>query len=498
MRIIIFLSLLFLISPVFTLESSLQENFSSRLAVSQAGRFSVLYSSPLMMDKKESLKLTNFIAYQDIFDKHSVFIGAIPGEDELSSICKNPVFLENEKIEHISSLNNRDIHYFISDRYKGCVVYLNKNISVLIAETPKPFVNQAGEKIRHIGIVGQADNINKLKYKIYFDIAAQDYFFNLLQISQTFSPFANDVDWNLIKSEGMKFIGNETETCRGLSAAAKFLLPELIKKDFHSFITMHGLGSSFCPASSIKEDEDMKKWFAIPEETRNKIVKYIGKFHGYELDQHIAYLLVPAIETYDPAIINEKITEGRNELNHANINNACGIIVDLRFNIGGNNVPMILTLSSLLFSGKLFNLDQFTPIYLSEDKNKLFVNNSHDIYGKYDGNTLNKNISISVAILTNWMTSSSGSITSLVLRDNTSPVRVFGSKTSATTSVNAAFYLLDGNVLNLTVDRIYHKNGNRVPLRLPVDEEIPDENPEIIFSSTDNALITAKIIIHPA
>jgi hypothetical protein len=112
-----------------------------------------------------------------------------------------------------------------------------KNKSALIVEIPKPFTSQEGEKIKHVGIVADAKEINKLKNNISFYISAKDYFLNLLQLSQTFSPFSKKINWHSIKNQGMEFIGNETVTCRGLSAAAKFLIPALNKQDLHSVIT---------------------------------------------------------------------------------------------------------------------------------------------------------------------------------------------------------------------------------------------------------------------
>src|SRR5471030_2883218 len=71
----------------------MSENISSPIAISQTGRFAIEYYSPLSIDKNESLNLTNFIAYQEVSTKKQIIIGAISGEENLSFICKHPIFL---------------------------------------------------------------------------------------------------------------------------------------------------------------------------------------------------------------------------------------------------------------------------------------------------------------------------------------------------------------------------------------------------------------------
>lgn len=458
------------------------EIISSHVAVSQTGRFSVSYDSPLIIDKEGSVNLGNFIAYQAIATKNQIMIGAIPGDDELNYACKHPAFLQHEKIADVATIDNGSIHYFNTNQYNGCLINFNKNQSAIIVAVPKPFISQGGENVKLIGIVGNIADLNKLKINISFYISAKDFFINLLQLSQAFSPFNKEINWDSIKNQGLEFIGSETKTCRGLSAAAKFLIPALNKLDLHSFISLNGLGTASCPTAPLPENDSMKKWLAVPEATRKTIINYSSDFHGYELNQHIAYLYMPALDILDQESINKKIKNGREALIQANMDKACGVIVDLRFNYGGNLVPMLLTLGGILPSGKLFNIGENTAVYLSEDGNKLLVNTLDDIYGQYDGIIPNINRSKPVAILTNWITASSGNVTGLALRDNVAQARVFGTKTSPTASVNATFYLIDGNTLNLMIDRLYNKNGNVVPLALSVDEETGEDNLETIFN----------------
>lgn len=487
------LSIFISITPAFAL-GDLSNNGAiySSSAVSQTGRFTLNYYSPLTIDKNRSLTLTSFIAYHAANANTKILIGAISGDENLAAVCKNPKFLKNENIAAISSMTNSDIQYFNTKSYKGCIINLDKNKSAIVVEIPQPFISQDGDKINHVGLVGNNGIISTLKHNISFQITAQDYYINLLQLSQTFSPFSKEIDWKNIKNQGLEFIGTETKTCRGLSAAVKYLIPPLRQHDFHSFISLKGLGTPSCPSAPIVEDDGLKRWLSVPKQTRNTIVKYTSDFHGYKLNKHIAYLYIPAIEAYDPDTINNKIKIGRAAIKKANADQSCGLIVDLRFNLGGSLQSMLLTLGNIIPSGKLFSLGKGSPIYLSDDGNNLFINPSRDFYGKYDGAISKKFRNIPIAILTNWMTASSGVLTSLALRDNSNVAKVFGTKTSPTASANTTFYLLDGNTLNLMIDRVYNKQDKMVPLNLSVDEEIEDNLQTIFDPNADMALIAAR------
>ena len=309
----------------------------------------------------------------------------------------------------------------------------------------------------------------------------------MLQISQAFSPFSQEINWNTISKQGIEWIGEETELCRGLAATAKFLIPVLNQYDFHSFVSIKGLGTDSCPNPAIPEDKDLLEWLSLPELIRNPIIKYMSDFHGRELNENVSYLYIPPIEAYDKKSINQSIEKGRKALLHSNIATKCGLIIDLRYNHGGNLQAMLLTLGGILPAGNLFSIGKDTEVSLSQDGNKLFP------YGSYDGSAPKLMRSKPVAIITNWMTNSSGELTRLALGDNIMTVKVFGSQTGASASANATFYLLDGNTLNLMVERIYNNQHEIVPLKLPVDEEIQD-NLETIFNYEKDESINAATI----
>jgi hypothetical protein len=117
MRMNIFLLLTLLTFPAFAQEGRIQdEMISSNIAVSQTGRFAVAYFSPLIIDKEGSTDLESFIAYQNIITKNKIIIGAIPGDYKLSYVCKNPTFLQHEKIADVSTINDSNIYYFTTSQ----------------------------------------------------------------------------------------------------------------------------------------------------------------------------------------------------------------------------------------------------------------------------------------------------------------------------------------------------------------------------------------------
>lgn len=495
MKKIIFLLLILIPASLLAVNLSLEKTLvSSQLAISQTGRFSVFWPSPLVLDGKKSLTLSNFLAYKSPENGDFLAMGEIPGNETLKTVCDNPLFLKRENIENAPFSGKSIPFYFMNNKYKGCLINLDKKISVVIAELPNPFVSQTGETISHVGIVSSPEKIKEVKNQISFRISAKDYFVSLLQISQTFSPFSEKINWNLVRSQGMTLIGREKASCWAVVAAARFLIPALNKHDFHSFITLNRSEASSCPPAPHPESEEIKKWLSIPESTRNSIIHYASSFHGKRLAHGISYLYIPSMDVFDPLEINKKITEGRKMLSQSGIETASGLIIDLRFNLGGSLVPMLLTISGNLPAAPLFGLGKSLPVSITQDRNTLLINSNYEsVYGKYSGKSPAIVRILPVAILTNWMTASSANIVSQVLRDHLSNVRVFGEMTSPTTSINTTFFLMDGNTLNLMVDRVYNKNGHIVPLRLPVDEEIKNQPAQTVFDEDRDLTLLSAI-----
>lgn len=308
-------------------------------------------------------------------------------------------------------------------------------------------------------------------------------------MGNTFSPISEALDWETIKNQGLKVIGKDKMLCKGLYAAAQFYVPEFHKRDSHTFISLQGLGSKNCPLPKIGLDENIQNWLKNPAANREKVIKYSQDIHGKNLNG-IVYLYVPAIEAYTPDKINEFVKQGRELLTQAQVNKAKGLIVDLRFNTGGDLKSMLLILGGILPKGRLMGLAANSFVSLSADGNHLLLDNQS--YAAYNGKKPLKLSNIPVAILINGITASSAEMTALSLKNNISNSKLFGTHSSAALSTNQTFFLWDGNTFSLMFERIYDKNGKPVPFILSVDYEIED-NLKTVFDPKNDRVIQKAV-----
>ncbi len=442
----------------------------SPIAITQTGKVAIDNKEDLTLDKELNLKLNEFTGYVNPRNStYQILLGPIFGKDKLEEICQHPDFLLSEHITQTLPIAKQK---YLKKPFQACLIELDSKRTAMVIKLPRQFTDQQGREVKFVGIVSDTSQVDKILSNISFSISAKDFYLNLLQIGNTFSPFTQQINWQEIKHKGLTDIGNNKEICRGLYAAGQYYLPKLNELDNHSFITLNGLGTEECPKPTIPLDKGMQKWQAVPTETRKRLINYTQNFHGKTYGK-ITYIYIPAIEAYSQEKIDEAVKKGREELNKANIKNSSGIIVDLRLNTGGDVKSMLLTLGGILPEGKVFGLDPKTFVVLSEKGNRLSIGN--ETYGNYSGEkpTLARNKP--VAILTNWITASSAEITALSLRRNTKQSKIFGSDTSGSLSTNQTFFLWDNNTLNLMFERIYDSHGNTAPLNLPVDNKMPDD-----------------------
>lgn len=456
----------------------------SPIVISHTAKVSVNVKEPMEIDKDSSLRLTEFISYTNRNKKHTILMGPIFSEkNDLDHLCKNPTFLVQENIH---SAIPSGLTYF-KKPYQGCFFTINQTQSAAIITHPNPFTDLQGRAINFVGIITESNRLTKTLSQISFKLSAKDYYISLLQIGSTFSPFAMQLNWQAIKQAGLNYIGKDKSICKGTYAAAQYFVPKLREIDHHTFISLDGLGSKDCPMPKVRMDTGMERWLAVPIITRNKIVEYSQHFHGKHIGK-ISYVYIPAIEAYSPDKINQAVAQGRKALADAKIVDASGIIIDLRFNTGGDEKSMLLTLGGLLPEGNVFGLDKNSFVKLSSDGNTLLLDNI--TYGQYTGGKPKKIKNIPVAILANWLTGSSAEITALSLKTNLKDSRLFGTDTSGALSTNQSFFLWDENVLNLMFTRIYKRDGKVAALNLTVDQEVHDQL-ESTFSDSDPVINSA-------
>ena len=143
--------------------SSNIESISYPYAVSQTGRFKINNTSPLVVDIKESLNLTKFLAFTELSTQQLILTGGIANDEKLKIICEHPTFLKNEKIADLPTVAESDIQYFNTKLYSGCQIRIDEKRSALIIARTDSFVSQDGELIKYVGVVSTTRKINDLK-----------------------------------------------------------------------------------------------------------------------------------------------------------------------------------------------------------------------------------------------------------------------------------------------------------------------------------------------
>lgn len=454
----------------------------SPLAISQNGKIAIDSKEDLTLDKETNLQLNEFTAY--ISPKNSsykILLGPVFGKDNLEAICQKPEFLLSENI--LGNLPKTKQKYF-NRPYKGCFLKLDDKRTAIVIKHPKPFTDQQGRDVKFVGIVTNTNRIDTTLKNIKYSINGKDLYTNLLQIGNTFSPFTNQINWQQIKREGLRYIGRDEEIGKGLYAAAVYYVPKLYALDHHSFISLDGLGTEKYPKPNVPLDKGMQKWLTVQPELRKRIIGETANFHSKNYG-NITYLYIPSIDAYSQDKIDEAVRKGREELKKANVEKSKGIIVDLRCNTGGDTKSMLLTLGGILPKGKIFGLNPKAFVSLTEDGNSLVVDN--EIYGKYSGDKPIMAKNKPVVILTNWLTASSAEITALTIKRNIKMSKIFGSNTSGCLSTNQTFFLWNNNSFNLMFEHIYDGQGNVAPLSLTVDREFPDDL-NTIFTDKDQTI----------
>lgn len=324
---------------------------------------------------------------------------------------------------------------------------------------------------------------------------AKETFMETLNYAQASSPFSDQINWNDIKAHGLSFIEGRQGGCVAASAIANVLVPPLFQLDHHSFVTLNGFDDD-CPLPDINNtSEEMSEWLNLDSNLRNSIRAYTGSFHGKRIGDY-SYVYVPAGYAWSQEDIDKRIKEGREALEDAQLDTSKGVILDFRHNWGGNNVPMLLALSTLLPDDILFKFSPDISISSDKDGNRLIMDYEGEItdYGKYDNSTPVRRLSKPAVILINGFTGSSGVISAYSLHNAIQQSIIVGETSSESLSVNESYPLPDGNYFNLMVLRVYNKDNLLAPLRLDVDRYVAHDYTQM-FGNKDPQIDVALSVL---
>jgi hypothetical protein len=249
------------------------------------------------------------------------------------------------------------------------------------------------------------------------------YLDEVLAVVEQHAYYADRVDWEASRAEAAEVAAGATTTADTYSFVLR-LIGEL--DDRHS---------GFFPPSE----------FSSPE-----VVPQFGPPTGSVDDETIGVLQLPALVTFDAsdASAREYISAAHQLLTA----DACGWIIDLRGNGGGNLFPMLVAVGPLLGPGPTVG---YRDRHGSTDVYELLADGS---LVAPDGTILAvappdappiENRGIPLAVLHGPGTASSGEGVVMALSGRPN-VRTFGTPTAGVPTGNALYELSDGSALNLT------------------------------------------------
>ena len=185
------------------------------------------------------------------------------------------------------------------------------------------------------------------------------------------------------------------------------------------------------------------------------------KFEVKVLDNQYGYILIPELNTTDESSKNiHKIAQPLYDeiAKIKNANNVKGWIIDLRFNLGGNCIPMLLGLYDFLGDNQIWgtlDLNKEWTNKVSLEKGKYLDNSKKVSYIKPSGNLIDK---AKVALLINRATGSSGEVVALAFKERVNTIFI-GENTYGATTSNIKVVLPFNTYMALTVGFDGDRNG---------------------------------------
>ncbi|GGV90986.1 peptidase S41 [Streptomyces massasporeus] len=274
---------------------------------------------------------------------------------------------------------------------------------------------------------------------------ARSYLSTALDLMEDKALRRDDVDWDEVRRTAFTEAGNAqrpSDTYRAIEAALGRL------GDGHS--------GFYDPKRTKKLHGD--------EQIRNPV-------EGRALAGRMGYLSLPGVQGSEK-VYQQYVREGRNAVAKANRPNACGWVIDLRRNLGGNMWPMLAVVGPILGDGDVgsfVDADGKKTVW-SIAKGSPRLDDDSTGWGTSppvgDG-------SAPVAVLTSRSTASSGEAVTVAFRGRPY-TRSFGEDTTGVPTGNAEHRLSDGAILNLTEVKDADRTGRAYDSPIPPDQPVVD------------------------
>ncbi|MBB1254789.1 peptidase S41 [Streptomyces sp. OF3] len=215
--------------------------------------------------------------------------------------------------------------------------------------------------------------------------------------------------------------------------------------------------------SGFYDPKRVKEMFG-EEQLRNPV-------EGRALAGRMGYLSLPGVQGSE-AVYQQYVREGRSAVAKANRPKACGWVIDLRRNSGGNMWPMLAVVGPILGDGHVGS-------FVDADGKKTvwsIEKGSPHLNGESTGWGTSPPVgggSAPFAVLTSRATASAGEAVTVAFRGRPD-TRSFGEDTTGIPTGNAQHELSDGAMLNLTEVKYADRTGRAYDSPIPPDQPVVD------------------------
>ncbi|MEU6497574.1 S41 family peptidase [Streptomyces sp. NPDC046984] len=292
---------------------------------------------------------------------------------------------------------------------------------------------------------------------------ARTYLSKALDIMEKHSLLRHEVDWTDVRSRAFSEARGAQKTADTYGAID---------------LALYSLGDRH---SLFWEPNEAKEHFGAT-------VAHIDGLEGRSLKGRVGYISLPGVqgsqETYD-----QYVRQGRSAVAKAGAADACGWVVDLRPDTGGNMWPMLAVAGPILGDGE-------AGAFIDADGNKSVWSieyGSPYVDGKLAGWSDGRPFAGSappVAVLTGKRTASSGEAVVVAFRGRPQ-TRFFGEQTSGVPTGNEMYRLSDGAMLVLTEVKDADRTGRAYDAPIPPDAEIV-KDPRPVARNQDEVLQAAQ------
>jgi hypothetical protein len=262
--------------------------------------------------------------------------------------------------------------------------------------------------------------------------------------------FKDEVNWSEIEKSVQVDLSQYSDFTSSLQEVKTVL--DFAKADHSRVYYNNGQfsGTNDGPTAKDFSEQWLEKYATNPE------------FKVKVLDNQFGYILMPAMSFEDRSKKNmrrqsQTMYDAIHDLKQSE--NIKGWIIDLRFNTGGDCMPMLLALYDFLGDNDIWGVLDINKYQVEKVKlkNGKYLSNDELVsYIKPKGDLLDKE---KVAIITNIATGSSGEITAMAFKGRENTIFI-GEKTNGKTTANNIRSLPFGSYMTITTGYDSDRNGD--------------------------------------